>query len=64
MYGKWIDILQRVRNEQPEQRHLESGPDASQENGPKNPQTESIENQTETQKSKVDESTQSNARLA
>ena len=29
MYGKWIDIIQRVRNETPEERYLETGTNVS-----------------------------------
>ena len=49
MYGKWIDILQKVRNEQPTERHHESEPDLSQENRPQRAQQETNDPNTSNQ---------------
>ena len=51
MYGKWIDILQKVRNEQPTERHREPEPDTYQINRPQQAQPEINDPHTATQNS-------------
>ena len=54
MYGKWIDILQKVRNEQPTERHHESEPDLSQEYRPQRTQPETNDPNTANQNTNPD----------